>query len=81
MIIGFSGRSQSGKDTAGEMVRYMLIKSLDSNISEHTSEITYADMCNDGLEFFEHIKEYPIKKYADILKDVTCHILGWSKKI
>lgn len=74
MIIGITGKIGSGKDTAGQIIRWIQ--------SSHLRELW-----EDDLEYFlsahagyNHQTNWEIKKWADTLKDITCMILGCTRE-
>jgi len=71
MIIGISGKKQSGKDTIGKIWQ---ILSLNSDYSTqyivnliNTSNVYNLDLCNNNVE---------IKKFADKVKEITAKIIN-----
>jgi len=67
-LISISGKINSGKDTVGEIINYLIHCQYDST--------TYVDWLNQV-----HTKgyTYKIKKFADVLKDCVCIILGCTR--
>lgn len=66
-LFALSGRIGSGKDTAAEMLQYI----LDNPNSE------YGDFClKNPLEFYS----YEYRKFADKLKDAICLLFGCTRK-
>ena len=68
MIIGISGKMESGKDTVGIIIQYL------------TSD--YVDKY-DFETYLEHIIDFPewkIKKFAGKLKEIVCIIIGCTKE-
>ena len=66
MIIGISGKINSGKDTVGKIIQYLTV----SKEYEHkTYEIVEAINGNFAIPNYVN---YEIKKFADKLKDTVC---------
>ena len=86
MIIGISGKINSGKDTVGEIIRAL------TNVKNGNTQLGYIEyskawLRNKGLfNDEEHTKtgggqEYwKMKKFADSLKDMTCLLLGCTRE-
>lgn len=78
MIIGISGRINSGKDTVGKIIK--LIRLLNkADVKELLIEYEHFERNKlwdivKGPGFFE------IKKFADKLKDMTCLLIGCTRK-
>jgi hypothetical protein len=74
MIIGITGKISSGKDTAGQMIRWIQsshLRKLWEDDLEHFITRGY---------LFNHETNWEIKKWADTLKDITCMILGCTRE-
>lgn len=72
MIIGISGKLNSGKDTVAQIINFLSIDGFNSY-----------DNFEDFSEFYtDGIDEYPFKtvKFADKLKDCACLILGCTRE-
>lgn len=70
MIFGISGKINSGKDLTGEMIQYIGemgvdAKFLDFEINQNEKLITPI---------------WKIRKFADLLKDIVCLILGCTRE-
>ena len=68
MIIGISGRKQSGKDTIGRIIQYLL------------RDYAYIDYSFEQYFNFETSKTWQIKKFADKLKDMVCMLIGCTRE-
>lgn len=69
-IISFSGKINSGKDTCADIVRYLTSSSGISKGSFTTcQEMGYV-----------YDVSYSIEKFADKLKDITCLLIGCTRK-
>lgn len=69
-IISINGRLNSGKDTVGKIIQYLLIP----NKGEHIGFQTFSD---DALQ---RISGWEIKKFADKLKDIICILIGCTRE-
>lgn len=73
MIIGISGKKQSGKDTVGTIIQYLM-----SGEKAH-----YIAWCN-ALEAYDNSAEkesgWEVKKFADKLKDIVCLLIGCTRE-
>lgn len=72
MIIGISGKINSGKDTVGKIIQY-----LTDTTFRHNSFKDYLKAIE--LEEPPHSK-WEIKKYADTLKDMVCMLIGCTRE-
>jgi hypothetical protein len=68
MIIGISGRIQSGKDTVGKIIQY-LIYCKDNRMAFSSYKL---------LKEVHH--RWQIKKFSDPLKDIICILTGCTRK-
>ena len=70
MIIGISGKKQSGKDTVGKIIQYL---TSDAYINNPNLKYQYEDFIADTADGFEPDAEstWEIKKYAGKLKEVV----------
>ncbi len=68
MIIGISGRSQSGKDTVGKIIQY-LVYCKDNRMAFSSYNL---------LTELHH--NWQIKKFADPLKDIVCILTGCTRE-
>ena len=66
MIIAISGRINSGKDTAGQIIQYL---TSESNVYPFDLKLDYSYRSN-----------WQIKKFADPLKDIVCILLGCTRE-
>lgn len=69
-IIGISGKIQSGKDTVGPYLQYLL--------SEDSKKISYSSW-QLQIERWYNYNDWQIKKFADKLKDIVCILLGCTR--
>jgi hypothetical protein len=70
MIIGINGYSNSGKDTVGIMIQYLMCEEPHTPIEK---------ICADYLEYEYWLDEqsgWEIKKFAGKLKDIASHLTG-----
>lgn len=72
MIIGISGKLNSGKDTVAQIINFLSIGGFDL----YNSFRDFYEFYTDGID------EYPFKtvKFADKLKDCACLILGCTRE-
>ena len=79
MIIGVSGKINSGKDTVGSIIQYLYYEHSDINIDNKLSyeEFVKTNRTNNIL-ISSVVPE--IKKYADKLKDIVCILLGCTRE-
>lgn len=75
MIIGFSGRKQSGKDTSGSIAQILLNSPQLSN--EGVKDFLRKQVDNSNSPYY---KKWAIKKFADKLKDITCLLIGCTRE-
>jgi len=72
MIIGISGKLNSGKDTVGKIIQYLTtVKNPDSQEFELKYASTHINIEN---------SDWQIKKFADSLKDIVCILLGCTRE-
>lgn len=74
-LIGIAGRLNSGKDAAGNMVRYLTDFSSNNAGLEVNDYMTKLENNNIGCN-----SDYTIKKYADHLKQICADLLGIRKE-
>ena len=78
MIIGISGRINSGKDTVGKIIK--LIRLLNrADTKELLIEYEHFER-NNLWDVVKGPGSFEIKKFADKLKDMTCVLLGCTKE-
>jgi ABC-type oligopeptide transport system ATPase subunit len=70
MIIGISGKKGTGKDTIGTMIQYFT--------DYQEGDLTFDEYESMYSGLFAH--RFEIKKYADILKDMICMLIGCSRE-
>lgn len=71
MIIGISGKIESGKDTVGSIIRYLTMRNVELNYTEK--------QFNEFLPFLDKSK-WEVKKFADKVKECASLILGIPRK-
>lgn len=85
MIIAISGKSDSGKDTVGKIIQWLidqdgLVTLNGEPFGENTLEdCVYFINSGEKLEFPEETS-WQIKKFADKLKDVVCLLIGCTRQ-
>jgi len=78
MIIGISGRINSGKDTVGKIIK--LIRLLNrADTKELLIEYEHFER-NNLWDVVKGPGSFEIRKFADKLKDMTCVLLGCTKE-
>ena len=84
-IIGVSGRKQSGKDTVGKIIQWLMnqdgvVTQGDKVFDENTLEdcVNFINS-GDNLEYPEET-EWQVKKFADKLKDMVCMLIGCTRE-
>ena len=76
MLIGISGKMQSGKDTVALICQYL----YDYHRSQYTHPITERDF-NEYVKNNHHLKcNWKNVKFADKLKDMVCLLLGCTRE-
>jgi hypothetical protein len=75
MILGISGRINSGKDTVGKIIQYL---TLDKEVFAMTNADIVADLEYNG--YCASKSNWQIKKFADKLKDIVCILLGCTRE-
>ena len=71
MIIGISGKIESGKDTVGKIIQFL---TLDDDVFSKTNRDCIADL--EHKAYSASKSKWRIKKYASTLKKITSIILG-----
>lgn len=76
MIIGISGKAQSGKDTVGKIIQYLTDKS--------SFGYTHPDGFDDYISYLDNGHNsnsiWQIHKFADALKDIICILTGCTRE-
>lgn len=75
MIIGISGKINSGKDTTGDILTYLTSPKAKD----------YGDINAEGFDHFKRSRSnnystWSIKKFADSLKDIVCILIGCTRE-
>ena len=85
MIIGISGKINSGKDLIGEIILYLTDKYYHSKVGQEasfenwkTSNIHSSgyNISHKAMYEVNNTNHFVIKKFADKLKDIVCILLG-----
>lgn len=76
MIIGISGKKQSGKDTVGKIIQYL---------TAYTNIVTSQHSGSMSFDFFNSIykdleQDWEIKKFADKVKDIVCLLINCTRE-
>jgi hypothetical protein len=83
MVIGISGKIESGKDLAGVYLQHILGEMYDNMMNRTGGEIDMdqIDMWEDDYEVFrEEQSNWEITKFGGPLKDVVCILLGCTRE-
>ena len=89
MIIGISGKINSGKDLIGEIILYFTDKYYHSKVGEQasfenwkTSKIHSSgyNISHKAMYEVNNTNHFVIKKFADKLKDIVCILLGCTRE-
>ena len=76
MLIGVSGKMNSGKDLVGRIIQYLELQSSYPNVwGKHTF-----DFFLDYGKSHTWESNWEIKKYADKLKDILCLLIGCTRE-
>lgn len=85
MIIGISGKIGNGKDTVGEIIKYLIYcnENQNNNWFNYPVEDWLKELNNKSIN-----NEYPlktktnweVKKFADKLKDIVCLLIGCTRE-
>jgi len=76
MIIGISGKINSGKDTVGKIIQYLTMYK-DNNYTHPNTEKDFNDW--NSAEFYLDSR-WEIRKFADKLKDMACLLIGCTRE-
>ena len=76
MIIGISGKINSGKDLIGDIIQYLIDMK-----SDPTSKLSFDDwlLCHDSFRK-ESCTGWQIRKFADKLKEIICLLIGCTRE-
>jgi len=80
MIIGISGKIGSGKDTVGDIIKYL---TMDEVVREEWLEMQGGNEKELVLNLPSNITEHTnweVKKFADKLKDIVCMLIGCTRE-
>ena len=72
MILGLSGKKQSGKDTVAKIIQYLIHCKL------YNSNVSYDDWIRYDSKHSE--STWKIVKFADKIKDIVCLIIGCTRE-
>lgn len=79
MILGISGKKNSGKDTVGKIIQYLTWK---DNLPDEDKKLKQYD-----FDYFvslgnhiDNISPWKIKKFAGKLKDIICLLIGCTRE-
>lgn len=76
MIIGISGKKNSGKDLVGQIIQY-----LTSHANEECTFEEYQRFYDNFGDFgVDYLPNWEIKKFADKLKDIVCILIGCTRE-
>ena len=75
MLIGISGKKQSGKDITAKMIMY-----FESHAFKKYTFEKYLEVLNNKKIEYGYSSEFEIKKFADKLKEIVCLLTGCTLK-
>ena len=75
MVVGISGKIGSGKDTIGEIIRFL----WDIENTKDGQYLTVDDFIEAPSDV-DYSNPYEIKKYAGKLKDIACLLIGCTRE-
>lgn len=76
MLIATSGKINSGKDTVGKIIQYLIWKERVESDGVHLANYSLADFERIGYQ----LSGWKIKKFADKLKDIVCILLSCTRQ-
>lgn len=79
-IIGISGKKQSGKDTVGSIIQYLIWKKKVETAQIEFSNFNLKDFINSNYDSKGSLSGWEIKKFADKLKDIVCLLIGCTRE-
>ena len=79
MIIGLSGKINSGKDTVAAIIQYLIWKNKVEKGEKTNLHYTFKDFTNSKFGG-NTLSNWEIKKFADKLKDILCLLLGCTRE-
>lgn len=78
-IIGISGKMNSGKDTVGRIIQYLIARKNDNrSIKIQTAE--FLGLTSQNWMAIYQAQDWEIKKFADKLKDIVCILLSCTRE-
>jgi hypothetical protein len=78
MIIGISGKKQSGKDTVGKIIQYLTMQKLNEPNKQTFEEFNkYYDSYYNTVLGYNY---WQIVKFADKVKDIVCLLIGCTRE-
>lgn len=78
-IIGISGKINSGKDTVGRIIQYLIARKNDNrSIKIQTAE--FLGLTSQNWMAIYRAQDWEIKKFADKLKDIVCILIGCTRE-
>lgn len=75
MIIAISGKIGSGKDTVGRIIQYLMYKEYYKDVADI---VDYSSFSEGSISYV--VGQFQIKKFADILKDIVCMLIGCTRE-
>lgn len=79
MIIGISGKINSGKDTVAAIIQYLIWKNKVEKGEKINLHYTFKDFTNSKFGG-NTLSNWQIKKFADKLKDIVCLLIGCTRE-
>lgn len=81
MIIGISGKIGSGKDTVGNIIRFLIQYNRIVKEGYTTDQILHQEYIDWNYQNdLQYEEDWEIKKFADKLKDIVCLLIGCTKE-
>lgn len=80
MIIGISGKMQSGKDTVSDIIQFLLTSTKFEGLEFKNKNFTYSSFLGDVDTSIATESGWKNVKFANKLKDCVCLILGCTRK-
>lgn len=78
-LIGVSGKINSGKDTVGRIIQYLIARKNDNrSIKIQTAE--FLGLTSQNWMAIYQAQDWEIKKFADKLKDIVCLLIGCTRQ-
>ena len=80
MIIGISGKINSGKDTVGAIIQYLVWKDKVEKGISPLQNYSLQDFMR-ATFYAQKYSDWQIRKFADKLKDMVCLMIGCTREL